>query len=121
LDMLQAMNTGHEGSMSTAHANSPAELIARLGTMALMSDVDLPAAHVREQIAATIDLVIQMARLRDGRRVVSHVASVEGLREGRVVLRDMFAFRRERGWLPRTKVASVESWDGRAVLDGEHP
>jgi pilus assembly protein CpaF len=118
LDMLQAMNTGHEGSMSTAHANSAGELIARLETMALMSDVDLPAAHVREQIAETIDLVVQMARLRDGRRVVSHVASVEGQREGRVILKDVFAFRRERGWLGRTRVSSVPG-EVHAVLDGE--
>jgi pilus assembly protein CpaF len=91
LDMLQAMNTGHDGSMSTAHANSPHELIARLETMVLMSDVDLPAAHVREQIAATINLVVQMARLPDGRRVVSRVASVEGLVDGRVAMKDVFA------------------------------
>jgi pilus assembly protein CpaF len=119
LDMLQAMNTGHEGSMSTAHANSPQELVARLETMALMSDVDLPAAHVREQIAATIDLVVQMARLRDGRRVVSHVASVEGQVGGRVVLKDVFAFRRETGWLGRRRSSSASSHEAQAVLDGE--
>jgi pilus assembly protein CpaF len=79
LDMLQAMNTGHEGSMSTAHANSPEDALGRLETMALMSDVDLPAAHVREQIAAAIDLVIHASRRADGSRVVSHVAAVEGL------------------------------------------
>jgi pilus assembly protein CpaF len=79
LDMLQAMNTGHEGSMSTAHANSPEDALGRLETMALMSDVDLPAAHVREQIAAAIDLVVHTTRRPDGSRVVSHVAAVEGL------------------------------------------
>jgi pilus assembly protein CpaF len=97
LDMLQAMNTGHEGSMSTAHANSPQELVSRLETMALMSDVDLPATHVREQIAATIDLVVHMARLPDGRRVVARVSSVEGLVGGRPALRDVFVQDR-RGW-----------------------
>jgi pilus assembly protein CpaF len=117
LDMLQAMNTGHEGSMSTAHANSAEELIARLETMALMSDVDLPAAHVREQIASTIDLVVHMARLQDGRRVVSHVAALEGLRNGRVATKDVFAFRRERGWLGRTR--SPFPGDAQTVLDGE--
>src|ERR671915_2382667 len=71
LDMLQAMNTGHEGSMSTAHANSPHELMTRLETMALMSDVDLPVSHVREQIASTIDLVVHMTRAPDGRRYLS--------------------------------------------------
>jgi pilus assembly protein CpaF len=94
LDMLQAMNTGHEGSMSTAHANSPADLLRRLETMALMSDVDLPVEHVREQIASTIDLVVHLARFPDGRRVVSQVSSVDGLEGGRTVLRDVFEMRR---------------------------
>ena len=80
LDMLQAMNTGHEGSMSTAHANSPEDALGRLETMALMSDVDLPAAHVREQIAAAIDLVVHTSRRADGARVVTHVSALEGLR-----------------------------------------
>jgi pilus assembly protein CpaF len=84
LDMLQAMNTGHEGSMSTAHANSPEDALGRLETMALMSDVDLPAAHVREQIAAAVDLVVHTIRRPDGRRVVSHVAALEG-HSGRTV------------------------------------
>ncbi len=79
LDMLQAMNTGHEGSMSTAHANSPEDALGRLETMALMSDVDLPAAHVREQIAAAIDLIVHTSRRPDGARVVSHVAALDGL------------------------------------------
>jgi pilus assembly protein CpaF len=94
LDMLQAMNTGHEGSMSTAHANSPHELMGRLETMALMSDVDLPVSHVRDQIASTIHLVVHTARLPDGRRLVSRITSVEGCAEGRVALRDVFVFRR---------------------------
>jgi pilus assembly protein CpaF len=119
LDMLQAMNTGHEGSMSTAHANSAEESIARLETMALMSDVDLPAPQVREQIAATIDLVVQMARLRDGRRVISHIASVEGQREGRVVLNNIFALRSGGGRLGQTRIRSVPGRDGQAVLDAE--
>ncbi|HEX5948122.1 MAG TPA: CpaF family protein [Actinomycetota bacterium] len=98
LDMLQAMNTGHEGSMSTAHANSPADLLARLETMALMSDVGLPVGHVREQIASTIDLLIHTTRLSDGRRVISRVTSVEGLSNGRPVLRDLFQFERGVGF-----------------------
>jgi pilus assembly protein CpaF len=95
LDMLQAMNTGHEGSMSTAHANSPQDLMARLETMALMSDVDLPVDHVRAQIAATIDLVVHMARLADGRRVISRVSQVDQIDDGRATVRDLFTFRRE--------------------------
>jgi pilus assembly protein CpaF len=93
LDMLQAMNTGHEGSLSTAHANSPRHLLWRLETMALMSDVELPVAHVREQVASAIDVVVHMARLRDGRRVVHRVATVDGVRDGEPVLTDLFAFR----------------------------
>ncbi len=97
LDMLQAMNTGHEGSLSTAHANSPHHLLWRLETMALMSDVDLPAAHVREQVAAAIDVVVHMARLRDGRRVVLDISSVEGTAGGEPVVREVFAFQRGGG------------------------
>jgi pilus assembly protein CpaF len=93
LDMLQAMNTGHEGSLSTAHANSPQHLLWRLETMALMSDVDLPAAHVRDQVASAIDVIVHMARLRDGRRVVFRVSSVDGLRDGEPLVTDVFAFR----------------------------
>jgi pilus assembly protein CpaF len=94
LDMLQAMNTGHEGSMSTAHANSPRDLLSRLETMALMADVDLPVAHVREQLAGALDLIVHMARLGDGRRMVARVSAVEGLKAGRVAVEDVFAWRR---------------------------
>ena len=90
LDMLQAMNTGHEGSMSTAHANSPADLLRRVETMALMSDVNLPVEHVREQLASTIHLVVHLARLSDGRRVVAQIVAVEGLRAGQILLREVF-------------------------------
>ena len=109
LDMLQAMNTGHDGSLSTAHANSPRHLLWRLETMALMSDVDLPAAHVREQVASAVDVVVHMARLREGRRVVFEVATVEGVRDGEPVVRTLFAFR------PREGVA------GAFVATGERP
>jgi len=97
LDMLQAMNTGHEGSLSTAHANSTRHLLWRLETMALMSDVDLPAAHVRTQVAAAIDVVVQLARLRDGRRVVWEVAAVEGTKRGEPVVESLFRFRVREG------------------------
>ncbi|HEX9823791.1 MAG TPA: CpaF family protein [Actinomycetota bacterium] len=91
LDMLQAMNTGHEGSMSTVHANSPREVVARIETMALMSGVNLPVSHVREQIASSIDVVIHMARRPGGRRVVDCVAAVEGMAEERPILREIHA------------------------------
>ena len=93
LDMLQAMNTGHEGSLSTAHANSARHLLWRLETMALMSDVDLPASHVRNQVAQAIDVVVHLARLRDGRRVVFEIAAIEGTRRGEPVVETLFRFR----------------------------
>ena len=93
LDMLQAMNSGHDGSLSTAHANSARHVLWRLETMALMSDVDLPVAHVRDQVASAIDMVVHMARLRNGRRVVFQVATVEGVRDGEPVVTEVFGFR----------------------------
>jgi len=103
LDMLQAMNTGHEGSLSTAHANSARHVLWRLETMAMMSDVDLPAAHVRAQVAAALDVVVQLARLRDGRRVVWEVAVVEGTHRGEPVVEPVFRF------LPRDAGGSFEA------------
>jgi len=97
LDMLQAMNTGHEGSLSTAHANSTRHVLWRLETMALMSDVDLPAAHVRAQVAAAIDVVVQLARTRDGRRVVWEVATVQGTTRGEPVVEPVFRFDARQG------------------------
>ncbi|MGH2590340.1 MAG: CpaF family protein, partial [Actinomycetota bacterium] len=94
LDMLQAMNTGHDGSLSTAHANSARHLLWRLETMALMSDVALPVSHVRAQVASAVDVVVHMARLRDGRRVVLQVATVDGVDDrGDPVATEIFAFR----------------------------
>jgi pilus assembly protein CpaF len=94
LDMLQAMNTGHDGSLSTAHANSARHALWRLETMALMSDVDLPIGHVRAQVASAIDLVVHTARLRDGRRVVFQVAVVDDLDgAGEPVVIEIFGFR----------------------------
>jgi pilus assembly protein CpaF len=94
LDMLQAMNTGHDGSLSTAHANSARHALWRLETMALMSDVDLPVAHVRAQVASAIDVVVHTARLRDGRRVVFQIGAVDELDgAGEPVVVEIFGFR----------------------------
>jgi pilus assembly protein CpaF len=90
LDMLQAMNTGHEGSLSTAHANSPRDLLSRLETMALMADVDLPLAHVREQIASAVHVIVHMSRRSDGLRVIDRVSSVERSRSSAVSTVDLF-------------------------------
>ena len=97
LDMLQAMNTGHEGSLSTAHANSCRHVLWRLETMAMMSDVDLPAAHIRNQVASAIDVVVHLARLRDGRRIVWEIAAIEGTHRGEPVVSPLFRFRLREG------------------------
>lgn len=89
LDMLQAMNTGHEGSLTTAHANSCIDLIKRLEVMVMMSEVGLPLQPVREQITASIDLIMQMDRTKDGARKVVDIAEVGGLDDGRVVVRSI--------------------------------
>ncbi|MCZ7677457.1 MAG: CpaF family protein [Sandaracinaceae bacterium] len=95
LDMLQAMNTGHEGSMTTTHANSPREAIARLETLALMAGLDLPSRAIREQIAQSIDVVLQQSRFSDGSRRIASIAEVVGLDEdGEVELHEIFAFHR---------------------------
>ena len=92
LDMLQAMNTGHDGSLSTVHANSPRDAIARVETMVLMAGVDLPVRAIREQIASAVDLIVHISRLRDGSRRITHVTEVHGM-EGQVVtLQDVFLF-----------------------------
>ncbi|PAU90294.1 pilus assembly protein CpaF [Kocuria sp. WN036] len=92
LDMLQAMNTGHDGSLSTVHANSPRDVIARLETLVLMAGMDLPLRAVREQIASAIDVVVQLTRLRDGTRRVTHITEVQGMEGEIVTLQDAFVF-----------------------------
>ncbi len=95
LDMLAAMNTGHDGSMTTTHANSPVEAIRRLETLVLMSGIDLPVRAIREQIAGSVDLIVQQSRLSDGSRKVTSIAEVVGLDDdGRVEVQEIFAFKR---------------------------
>jgi pilus assembly protein CpaF len=84
LDMLQAMNTGHDGSLTTLHANTPRDAIARLETLVLMAGFDLPVRAIREQIAGAVDCIVQIARLKDGSRKVTSIAEVVGM-EGEVV------------------------------------
>ena len=93
LDMLQAMNTGHDGSLTTVHANSPRDVISRLETMVLMSGMDLPSRAIREQIASAVDIIIQEARLSDGTRKVTAITEVTGLEGSQIVMQDIFAFR----------------------------
>ncbi len=92
LDMLQAMNTGHEGSLSTIHANSPRDAISRLETMVLMAGFDLPVRAIREQIASALDAIVQIARLRDGSRRIVQITEIEGMEGETVVLQDIFYF-----------------------------
>ncbi|WP_287143866.1 ATPase, T2SS/T4P/T4SS family [Achromobacter sp.] len=97
-DMLTAMNTGHEGSLTTLHANSPRDALARLESMILMAGLDLPLSAVREQIAASVDVVVQQARLADGRRVVTSIVEVAGMESGRIQLQPLFRFDRSAGF-----------------------
>ncbi len=103
LDMLQAMNTGHDGSLTTLHANTPRDAISRLETMCMMSGVDLPVKVIREQIASAVDLIVQQTRLRDGSRKVTQVTELAGMEGETVVLTDIFKFE-QTGMTPEGKV-----------------
>lgn len=102
-DMLQAMNTGHDGSLATIHANSPRDALSRLESMVAMSGMDLPAKMVRQQIASAIDLVVQVARLEDGQRKVISVAEIQGMEGDVITMSEIFAFKR-RGVTPDGKI-----------------
>ncbi|CEP66279.1 Type II secretion system protein E [Moorella glycerini] len=95
LDMLQAMNTGHDGSLTTGHANSPRDMLSRLETMVLMAGMDLPVRAIREQIASAIDLIIHQSRLKDGSRKITHLTEVQGMEGEIITLQDIFVFRQE--------------------------
>ncbi|MCS6881321.1 MAG: CpaF family protein [Oscillochloridaceae bacterium] len=92
LDMLQAMNTGHDGSMTTIHANSPRDAVGRIETMCLMAGMDLPARAIREQIASAVQLFVQQSRLKDGSRKVTQITEVSGMEGDVVVMQDIFVF-----------------------------
>jgi pilus assembly protein CpaF len=93
LDMLQAMNTGHEGSLTTIHANSPRDALARLETMVLMSGINFPLQAMREQIASALDVIVHLTRLVDGSRRVSRITEVVGMESEVVTLQDVFLAR----------------------------
>ncbi len=93
LDMLSAMNTGHDGSMTTVHANNPRDSVARIETLVLMSGMDLPLITVRKQIVSAIDLIVQIARLRDGSRKITQVSEIQGMEGENVILQDIFIYR----------------------------
>ena len=93
--MLQAMNTGHEGSISTVHSNTPRDALARLETMVMMSGMDLPSRAIREQIAAAVHMIVQIARLSDGSRKVVNVTEIQGMEGNVIVLQDLFSFQQK--------------------------
>ena len=92
LDMLQAMNTGHDGSLTTVHSNSPRDTLARIETMVLMAGMDLPIRAIREQVASAVDLIVHLHRLRDGTRRVTHVTEVVGMEGDVITTQDLFLF-----------------------------
>jgi pilus assembly protein CpaF len=92
LDMLQAMNTGHDGSITTVHSNSPRDTLARLETLVLMAGFDLPVRAIREQMASALDLIVHISRLRDGTRRITHVSEVQGMEGDVITLQDIFLF-----------------------------
>jgi pilus assembly protein CpaF len=95
LDMLQAMNTGHDGSLTTGHANTPRDMLSRLETMVLMAGMDLPVRAIREQIASAVDLIVQQSRLQDGSRRITHLTEVQGMEGEVVTMQDIFIFEQQ--------------------------
>ena len=93
LDMLQAMNTGHDGSLTTAHANNPRDALSRLETMVLMAGMDLPARAIREQISSAVNIVVQQSRMSDGTRKITHVTELTGMEGDKITLQDIFLFK----------------------------
>ncbi len=114
LDMLQAMNTGHDGSLTTAHANTPRDALSRLETMVMMAGFDLPVRAIREQIASAVDMVIQIARMRDGSRKVISISEIVGM-EGEVVTMQEIVRYQQHGMTPDNKV------DGEYQFTGVQP
>ncbi|OQY80994.1 MAG: type II secretion system protein E [Anaerolineae bacterium UTCFX5] len=92
LDMLQAMNTGHDGSLTTVHANSPRDVVSRLETMCLMAGMDLPVRAIREQIAGAVDMIVQQSRMRDGSRKITQISEVQGMEGDMITMSDLFEF-----------------------------
>jgi len=111
LDMIQAMNTGHDGSLTTTHANTPRDALARISTLVLMAGVDLPEKAIREQIASAIHLFVQTARLQDGSRRITHITEVQGMEGQMITLQDLFIFE-QTGLTPEGKVSGVAKGNG---------
>lgn len=93
--MLQAMNTGHDGSMTTIHANSPRDALARMETMAMMANLNLPEKAIRKQIASAVSVIVQVARFTDGTRRITHITEITGMESDVVSLQDLFGFEKQ--------------------------
>ncbi len=111
LDMLQAMNTGHDGSMTTIHANSPRDALARLETLVLMAGIDLPLKVVRQQISSAVDLIVQQSRLRDGTRKITSISEVVGMEGDVITMSELFKFE-QTGITPDGKVIGTHKATG---------
>lgn len=114
LDMLQAMNTGHDGSLATGHSNSPRDMISRLETMVLLGGVELPIKAIREQISGALDLIIQQSRLKDGSRKITNITEVQGMEGDVIVLQDIFVYE-------QTGLNEAGKYIGRLVPTGVRP
>ncbi|MEM6823396.1 MAG: CpaF family protein, partial [Verrucomicrobiota bacterium] len=111
LDMIQAMNTGHDGSLTTTHANTPRDALARIATLVLMAGVDLPEKAIREQISSAVHMFVQTARLQDGSRRITHITEVQGMEGATITLQDIFIFE-QTGITPEGKVKGVLRGNG---------
>jgi pilus assembly protein CpaF len=109
LDMLQAMNTGHDGSLTTVHANSPRDALARVETMVMMAGYDLPLRAIRQQVTSALDLVIHLERLEDGTRRVTAITEVQRMESDVITLQDIFEFRVERVTPERVVLGQLEA------------
>ena len=107
LDMLQAMNTGHDGSITTGHANTPRDMLRRLETMVLLSGIEIPVKAIREQIASAIDILVHVCRMGDGRRAVTSITEVTGMSESQILLQELFRWKEERGSVREGKLTGT--------------
>jgi pilus assembly protein CpaF len=105
--MLQAMNTGHDGSLSTVHANTPRDALARIETMVLMAGYDLPVKAIRQQVSSALDMIVHLERLEDGSRRVTAITEVQRMESDVITMQDLFAFKVERIMPDRTVVGSL--------------
>ena len=120
LDMLQAMNTGHDGSITTGHANTPRDMLRRLETMVLFSGVEIPVKAIREQIASAIDILVHISRMGDGNRTVTSLTEVTGMSESQILLQEIFRWTKEKGSSTCGKLLST-GIPSKFLISGDNP